>query len=223
MFFFLLCFSRKNPLRKVCLLRDNHRAYFYLPNPKDPEVKLQECPGNLLVAQDEDPASSRYCASIEFESRSMGSFNQLVMFDFGSMPMVVREIVVSFFSYFILLQWLVGFFVFTALSLEMENFCINLVYSSHLAPYCCCDFFKRLRHFFLFFFYKRLTLVPKRCKHQKHKMKYNLDQPCNPTAKLSNLLTSWRQKNPSPRNYWRSTKFQHCSVEIMAAGTTQSG
>ena len=62
-------------------------------------AKLQECPGVFLEVRDDDVAASpRYCVSVAFESSSMGSFKQLVAFDFGSRPMVVREIMVSLFK-----------------------------------------------------------------------------------------------------------------------------
>ena len=48
------------------------------------------CPGNLI-----SDANGEYCICVVFESQSIGTFNQLVMFDFGSEPVLVRELKVS--------------------------------------------------------------------------------------------------------------------------------
>ena len=74
-------------LKRVGLLYDQHRLHFYLSDPKGEDIP-QVCPGNRIAEGD----GETYRFSVIFHSRMLGSFNQWVLFDFGSEPVLVRKL-----------------------------------------------------------------------------------------------------------------------------------
>ncbi|XP_038048815.1 helicase with zinc finger domain 2-like [Patiria miniata] len=84
---FLIKSKKQQSLKRVGLLYDDHRLHFYLSSPKG-EDKPQVCPGNRITEGD----GETYHIDVLFHSRMLGSFNQWVLFDFGSEPVLVRKL-----------------------------------------------------------------------------------------------------------------------------------
>ncbi|XP_033628979.1 uncharacterized protein LOC117291425 isoform X1 [Asterias rubens] len=84
---FLIKSKKQKVLKRVGLLYDQHRLHFYLSDPKGEDIP-QVCPGNRIAEGD----GETYRVSVIFHSRMLGSFNQWVLFDFGSEPVLVRKL-----------------------------------------------------------------------------------------------------------------------------------
>ena len=83
----------KRPLVKVALLYDEHRHHFAIDHATDDKCQLAS--DEQLVKTSSRKLETVYSVKINFTGGIFGIFTQVVVFDFGQRPVLVRQLKVE--------------------------------------------------------------------------------------------------------------------------------
>ncbi|CAH1794927.1 unnamed protein product, partial [Owenia fusiformis] len=83
-----------NQLCRVALLHDKHRLHFSLCG-EDFETNCQISPGDSFLEDNDAYNNPIYLVHVKFEAGMFGSFDQWVVFDVGTPPVIVRKLTVE--------------------------------------------------------------------------------------------------------------------------------
>jgi hypothetical protein len=85
------CMQSKQPLVKVALLYDEHRHHFAIDDATDDKCQLV----TYELKTSSRKLGTTYSVKINFTGGIFGIFTQVVVFDFGQRPVLVRQLKVE--------------------------------------------------------------------------------------------------------------------------------